>query len=85
MSYHATMCELEMKNSVNWPMVAAAPGYSVLDERFPNCPAEDVLAWRVGPNVSLPVTRLGFKAEEAWVKYPDGRVRPPGAERSARL
>ena len=76
---HASACgDLALAASVDWPLVAAAPGYFALDREWPDTPPEPVLAWRIGPNVALPTTRHGYKPEETYVQHPDGIVRPHG-------
>jgi len=78
MSYTSITNDLELAESTNWPLVAAARGYAVLDDSFHELAIEPVLAWRVGARVVLPVTRVGFKPSEAWVVYPNGSVRHHG-------
>jgi hypothetical protein len=61
--------------------VAASSGFYVLDERFSDQSPEPILAWRVGNDLVLPITRAGVACRECWVAYPDGHVRhhrPPG-------
>ena len=55
--------------------VAAATGFCVLDERYPDQSPEPVIAWRVGNDRVLPITRCGVVCRECFVVYPDGRVR----------
>jgi len=57
--------------------VAAATGFYVLDERDQS--PEPVIAWRVGSERVLPITRWGVVCRECFVAYPDGRVRHHGA------
>ena len=75
---HDTIMEETYKGGTT---VAAAAGYLVLDERFASQSPQPVLAWRVGNELVLPITRAGVECRECWVAYPDGRVRhhgPPG-------
>ena len=78
MSYTSTMNEQELAESPTWPVVPAGPGFAMVDESCREVGLEPVLAWRVGANVTLPVTRVGFKPNECWILYPDGRVRHHG-------
>jgi hypothetical protein len=78
MGYASVNYDLLLEESVNWPLVAAAPGYFTLDEQWPNEEPEAVLAWRVNQELVLPVTRRGFEPRESYVVYPDGRVRHHG-------
>jgi hypothetical protein len=71
-----TQHEAIMNEAANGPIVAAAPGYFSLDCRWPDSAPESVLAWRVGSEVVLPVTRWGCDTEEHFVIHPDGTVRP---------
>lgn len=77
-SYQSVCNDLELAESVNWPLVSASPGYSAIDERRREPDIEPVLAWRVGPRLTLPVTRYGFEPRETWIEYPDGSVRHHG-------
>jgi hypothetical protein len=76
--------EQALKDALNGPTVSAAPGYFSLEGRWPDQEPEAVLAWQVGADVVLPVTRWGHHNPargESWVLYPDGSVRlhsPPG-------
>jgi hypothetical protein len=75
MSYASVNYELLLKDSVNWPIVAAAPGFFVVDMRCPDGKPEAVLAWRVGTELVLPVTRHGSPIEVTCVVHPDSTVR----------
>jgi hypothetical protein len=77
-SYQSVCDDLELAESVNWPLVSASPGYSAIDNRWREPATEPVLAWRVGPRLTLPVTRHGFDPRETWIEYPDGSVRHHG-------
>jgi hypothetical protein len=78
MSYTSVTNDLLLEDSVNWPLVAAAPGYFTVDEQWPYSEPEAVLAWRVNQELVLPVTRRGFEPRESWIVYPDGKVRHHG-------
>ena len=71
-----------INDALEGPVVAAAPGYFAIDASFREDPRKyAVLAWRVGSEVVLPVTRWGCDGKEQWVVYPDGTVNlhsPPG-------
>ena len=54
------------------PVVSAAPGYSLLDEKQPNSEPQRVIAWRIGRSWTLPVTTLGCMVGEHYVIQPDG-------------
>jgi hypothetical protein len=56
------------------PTVAAAPGHFVMIGL--NNEPEPVLAWCIGKQLALPVTRHGFTSKaECFIQYPDGHVR----------
>jgi hypothetical protein len=75
MSYVSVNYDMLLEESVNWPLVAAAPGFFTLDKNWTNAEPQAVLAWRVGPELVLPVNRYGSQAAETYVVHPDGKVR----------
>lgn len=66
--------EQALKEAHGGPVVAAAPGYLLLDKKRPNAAGEPVLAWRVGRLTTLPVTASGDAPLGSFVVGPDGRV-----------
>jgi hypothetical protein len=72
MSYASVNYEMLLEESVNWPLVAAAPGFFTLALGYES---EAVLAWRVGPELTMPVTRHGYRPGDVYVLHPDGKVR----------
>ena len=85
MGAHAdAVWEQAMKDALDGPTVGAAPGYFSLYAKWPDQDPEPVLAWKVGADVVLPVTRHGCVItrntlhDKSWVLYPDGIVRYHG-------
>ena len=78
MSAASSCADLALAAPVDWPLVAATPGYFTFDSDRPDEEPEAVLAWRVGPDLTLPVTRRGFSSRETYVRYPDGVMRHHG-------
>jgi hypothetical protein len=75
MSYTSVNYDMLLKESVNWPLVAASPGFFTVDPLWPSQEPEAVLAWRVGPELTLPVTRHGYRPDAAYVVHPNGKIR----------
>ena len=75
MGYHIdSEREKDLREAYDGPVVSAAPGYSLLDEKQPNGEPQRVIAWRIGRSWTLPVTTLGCMVGEHYVIQPDGRV-----------
>jgi hypothetical protein len=76
--------EKTIEYAVESPVIAAPPGYFLLDEKHLDEEPLPVIAWRVGYHWILPITTLGdsFVTEEKYVDKsehytlgPDGKVR----------
>jgi hypothetical protein len=72
----ATIAANEDNAAKHGTVVAAAPGFYLLDERHPES-RHPILAWRIGDadcNCVLPVTCTGTHSSQCYVLRPDGSV-----------
>src|SRR5208283_5456285 len=66
MGYHIdSEREMDLREAYDGPVVSAAPGYALLDEKQPNGEPQRVIAWRIGRSWTLPVTTLGWHGGRA--------------------
>ena len=73
MGYHIdSEREQDLREAYDGPVVSAAPGYSLLDEKLPDGEPQHIIAWRIGRSWTLPVTTLGCMVGEHYVIQPDG-------------
>ena len=55
MGYHINSeRERDLREAYDGPVVSAAPGYALLDEKQPNGEPQRVIAWRIGRSWTLP-------------------------------